>query len=305
MVVVAGVPGAGKSTLIRRAVDRTAAAVVDTDDERQRPGGTPAVRPPLRPHRGRRAGRATGRRPLARHARDRLAARSRSGPACAAGRPICSSSTHSCAAPRPASAGAAGRSRGRMDREWARWRRLRGRGVAGEGWTRRVMSRPRRRVAAWSGIGPSAYNGRRHTPRGRQASTWSVRGGGCEPRYRRPRKTPVTNTSADVSRVRARCLAQTSQRVFGPGACAGIMPSQLAGSMPPERLPEPPGGTSRSGWPFRNLAGDSERRARSRAPDTLVDAIFHAIADAGSIPAVSTSRRPGSRRAFVVPGPIG
>ena len=37
-----------------------------------------------------------------------------------------------------------------------------------------------------------------------------------------------------------------------------------------------------------NLAGGSERRVRSRAPDMLVDATFHAIADAGSIPAVST-----------------
>ena len=38
-----------------------------------------------------------------------------------------------------------------------------------------------------------------------------------------------------------------------------------------------------------NLAGGSERRVRSRAPDMLVDATFHAIADAGSIPAVSTN----------------
>ncbi|HWT24156.1 MAG TPA: AAA family ATPase, partial [Solirubrobacteraceae bacterium] len=39
VVVVAGVPGAGKSTLIRRAVDRGAADVIDTDDERARGGG--------------------------------------------------------------------------------------------------------------------------------------------------------------------------------------------------------------------------------------------------------------------------
>ena len=31
-----------------------------------------------------------------------------------------------------------------------------------------------------------------------------------------------------------------------------------------------------------------ERRVRSRAPDILVDATFHAIADVGSIPTVST-----------------
>jgi hypothetical protein len=34
VVVVAGVPGAGKTTLIRRAVDRDAVRVVDTDDRR-------------------------------------------------------------------------------------------------------------------------------------------------------------------------------------------------------------------------------------------------------------------------------
>ena len=35
VVVVAGVPGAGKTTLIRRAVDRNAVGVVDTDDRRE------------------------------------------------------------------------------------------------------------------------------------------------------------------------------------------------------------------------------------------------------------------------------
>jgi adenylate kinase family enzyme len=35
VVVVAGLPGAGKSTLIRRAVDRSAVRVVDTDDQRR------------------------------------------------------------------------------------------------------------------------------------------------------------------------------------------------------------------------------------------------------------------------------
>jgi AAA domain len=36
VVVVAGMPGAGKSTLIRQAVDRSAVRVVDTDDHRRR-----------------------------------------------------------------------------------------------------------------------------------------------------------------------------------------------------------------------------------------------------------------------------
>jgi hypothetical protein len=39
---------------------------------------------------------------------------------------------------------------------------------------------------------------------------------------------------------------------------------------------------------LHNPAGDGERRARDRAPATLVDAVFDAVADAGSIPAVST-----------------
>ena len=36
VVVVAGIPGAGKTTLIRRTVDRSAVRVVDTDDHRRR-----------------------------------------------------------------------------------------------------------------------------------------------------------------------------------------------------------------------------------------------------------------------------
>ena len=38
VVVVAGVPGAGKTTLIRRAVDRDVVGVVDTDDRREAGG---------------------------------------------------------------------------------------------------------------------------------------------------------------------------------------------------------------------------------------------------------------------------
>src|SRR3954451_14477883 len=37
---------------------------------------------------------------------------------------------------------------------------------------------------------PSADYNERAQPRGRQASTWLVRGVGCESRYRSPRKTP-------------------------------------------------------------------------------------------------------------------
>src|SRR3954454_21224800 len=77
------------------------------------------------------------------------------------------------------------------------------------------------------------------------------------------------------------------------------MPSQIAGS-PPEGPPEPTGGTFHRAGPSQPRRR-GERRVRSRAPDTLVDAALHAIADAGSIPAVSTptvrrfglQRRPG------------
>src|SRR4051812_38420609 len=81
------------------------------------------------------------------------------------------------------------------------------------------------------------------------------------------------------------------------------MPSQIAGS-PPEGLPEPTGGTAhRAGLSHPRRRG--ERRVRYRAPDTLVEAALHAIADAGSIPAVSTptarwtaQESPAPRRGF-------
>jgi hypothetical protein len=75
---------------------------------------------------------------------------------------------------------------------------------------------------------------------------------------------------------------------LAPGACAGIRPSQIAGQCPRNARLSRPGGRSIR-LAHRNPAGVGERRARSRAPDTLVEATFHAIADAGSIPAVSTS----------------
>ncbi len=57
--------------------------------------------------------------------------------------------------------------------------------------------------------------------------------------------------------------------------------------MPPKRLPEPPGGTFDQAGPSQPRRR-GERRARYRAPDILVDVTFHAIADVGSIPTVST-----------------
>src|SRR3954471_22939509 len=64
------------------------------------------------------------------------------------------------------------------------------------------------------------------------------------------------------------------------------MPSQIAGS-PPQGPPEPTGGKSHRAGPSQPRRR-GERRVRHRAPDTLVEAALHAIADAGSIPAVST-----------------
>ena len=61
VVVVAGVPGAGKTTLIRRAVDRDVARVVDTDDRREAGGRRLLYARALRADRGR-GGRAAGRR---------------------------------------------------------------------------------------------------------------------------------------------------------------------------------------------------------------------------------------------------
>ena len=43
VVVVAGVPGAGKTTLIRRAVDPAAVRVVDTQDRRERGRASRAI----------------------------------------------------------------------------------------------------------------------------------------------------------------------------------------------------------------------------------------------------------------------
>ncbi len=68
--------------------------------------------------------------------------------------------------------------------------------------------------------------------------------------------------------------------------------------MPPKRLPEPPGGTFDQAGPSQPRRR-GERRARYRAPDILVDVTFHAIADVGSIPTVST---PGSGASVHIQG---
>jgi hypothetical protein len=137
VVVVAGVPGAGKTTLIRRAVDREAARVVDTDD---------------RPHRGRLlylghylriVGAVAGRRPVVIHSRGTHPAARRAIAALAAlrGRP-----GHLVMLDADRGEAESGqRARGRtvapdeMERQVARWRRLMARRPAGEGWASVVV----------------------------------------------------------------------------------------------------------------------------------------------------------------------
>ncbi len=132
VIVVAGVPGAGKTTLIRRAVDREAVRVVDTEDRRD--AGRRRLLYPG--HYARIAAAIAGTGPVVIHSRGTFAvsrraiallARLRGRPAhlilLDAGR---------------AEAEQGQRARGRtvdateMSRQLARWRRLR---PAGEGWT--------------------------------------------------------------------------------------------------------------------------------------------------------------------------
>jgi GTPase SAR1 family protein len=67
VVVIAGIPGAGKSTLIRRVVDRSTARVVDTDDQRRDGGRASYVR-----HYAHIVTAVWGRRPVVIHSRGTL-----------------------------------------------------------------------------------------------------------------------------------------------------------------------------------------------------------------------------------------
>jgi deoxyadenosine/deoxycytidine kinase len=131
VIVVAGVPGAGKTTLIRRTVDRDAVRVVDTEDRRDA-GRRHLLYPG--PY-ARIAAAIAGTRPVVIHSRGTYALTRRAIALLARlrGRPA-----HLIlldAAPAEAEQGQ--RARGRtvgaseMARQLARWRRLR---PAGEGW---------------------------------------------------------------------------------------------------------------------------------------------------------------------------
>ena len=139
VVVVAGVPGAGKTTLIRRAVDRDVARVVDTDDRRQ--AGRRRLLYPG--HYVRIVAAVAGRRPAVIHSRGTHPAARRAIALLAAlrGRPahlVMLDATR-------AEADAGQRARGRtvaaaeMDRQEVRWRRLMARRPACEGWAAVVV----------------------------------------------------------------------------------------------------------------------------------------------------------------------
>lgn len=158
VVVVAGVPGAGKSTLIRRAVDRDGVAVVDTDDARARGRGGRGlyVRHYLRIARA-----VLGARPAVIHTRGtRAPARwAIRGMAFLRARPA-----HLVLIDAPRQIAEAGqRERGRtvsqatMDAEWRRWRRLLTHGVGAERWrTVEILDRDEAATVTAFGFVPAA-----------------------------------------------------------------------------------------------------------------------------------------------------
>ncbi len=134
VVVVAGVPGAGKTTLIRRAVDRDGARVVDTDDVRL------AGRRRLLSvrHYARIAAAVAGRRPAVIHSRGTHPAARRAIATLAAlrGRPAHLVMVDADRDEAEAGQRARGRTvaRAEMDRQVARWGRLKARRPEDEGW---------------------------------------------------------------------------------------------------------------------------------------------------------------------------
>ena len=139
VVVVAGVPGAGKTTLIRRAVDRDVARVVDTDDRREA-GGRRLLYPG---HYARIAVAVAGRRAVVIHSRGTHPAARRAIAALAAlrGRPAHLVMIDADRAEAEAGQRARGRSlpAAEMERQLARWRRLMARRPRREGWASVVV----------------------------------------------------------------------------------------------------------------------------------------------------------------------
>jgi AAA domain len=140
VVVVAGLPGAGKTTLIRRTVDRAGARVVDTDDRRSRPRTGSWL---YAGHYVRIVAAIAGRAPVFIHSRGTHAWLRRAIVLLAAlrGRPAHLILLDAERSQAEAGQRARGRTIGRaeMARHAARWRRLMAQRGAGEGWASVVV----------------------------------------------------------------------------------------------------------------------------------------------------------------------
>src|SRR5262245_16317650 len=117
--------------------------------------------------------------------------------------------------------------------------------------------------------------------RGRFVGVVASRGAGglVKPRY--------NHKCGSFSRSRARRLARTKPRRLGPRSLRRDQ-AESNSRLTREGTPPPTRGHLRWAGPSATPPALASGRARSRAPDTLVEATLHAIADAGSIPAVST-----------------
>jgi hypothetical protein len=140
VVVVAGVPGAGKTTLIRRAVDRERVRVVDTEDRREAGRRQPLL---YLGHYARIVAAVAGRRPAVIHSRGTHAALRRAIAVLARlrGRPAYLVLLDVDRAEAEAGQRARGRAVGarELHSQLARWRRLMAQTPTGEGWTSVVV----------------------------------------------------------------------------------------------------------------------------------------------------------------------